>query len=129
MGLWKKNNYRPVSSLPFVSKLEEKCIQKQFNDHCNEVLLNSDYQGAYKARYSCETALLKIANDLLWAMERGNISALILMKHSAAFNTVDHEILVSLLEKKFEIRDVALKWLREYLQPRFFKVCVKCIFK
>ena len=36
---------------------------------------------------------------------------------------VDHEILLSVLEKKFGIRDMALKWFLEYLQPRFFKVC------
>ena len=57
-------------------------------------------------------------------MERGNVSALILTDLSAAFNIVDHKMLLSVLEKKFGIRDVALKWFREYLQPRFFKVCV-----
>ena len=48
-------------------------------------------------------------------MERENVSALALLELSAAFNMVDHEILLSVLEKKFGIRDVALKWFREYL--------------
>ena len=57
-------------------------------------------------------------------MQRGNVSALGVMDLSAAFNMVDHKILLSVLEKKFGIRDVALKWFREYLQPRFFQsVC------
>ena len=58
---------------------------------------------------------MKIANELLWAMKRGNVSALGLMDLSAAFDMVDHEILLSVLEKKFDIRDVALKLFREYL--------------
>ena len=58
----------------------------------------------------------KIANDWLWAMEKGNISALVLMDLSAAFDTANHKILLSVLKKEFGIRDMALKWYRKYNQ-------------
>ena len=64
------SNYRPVSNLPFLSKVVEKVIQDQFRSHCANHRLIPDYQSAYHANYSCETALLKIVNDILWTMER-----------------------------------------------------------
>ena len=63
------NNYRPVSNLPFLSKVVEKCALKQFTKHCVENGLLSTYQSAYRKNYSCETALVKHSDDLLWLME------------------------------------------------------------
>ena len=63
------NNYRPVSNLSFLSKLLKKCVISQFNKHCSECGLFPDYQLAYREGYSCETALVKLMNDLLWTME------------------------------------------------------------
>ena len=62
-------NYRPVSNLSFLSKVLEQCILTQFNNHCNEYSLMPDYQSAYGANYSCEISLLRVINDMLWAME------------------------------------------------------------
>ena len=60
---------------------------------------NSEYQSAYKEGHSCETALIKILNDLLWAMENQKISALVLLDLRSAFDTVDHDILLQALDK------------------------------
>ena len=54
------HNYRPVSNLPFLSKVVEKVVLHQFRTHCDNHRLIPDYQSAYHANYSCETALLKI---------------------------------------------------------------------
>ena len=62
-------NYRPVSNLSFLSKVLEQCILTQFNNHCNEYSLMPDYQSVYWANYSCETSLLRVINDMFWAME------------------------------------------------------------
>ena len=62
-------NYCPVSNLPFMSKLVEKCMLKQFNKHCNIQNLMPSYQSVYRANHSCETSLLRLCNDILWAME------------------------------------------------------------
>ena len=77
-----------------------------------------------QANHSCETSLLKIINDMLWAMERKNVTAMVVMDLSAAFDTVDHDILLSILENKFGIKDVALRWFESYLRPRSCKVSI-----
>ena len=77
-----------------------------------------DYQSAFRKNYSCETALIKLTNDLLWTMERQEVIALVAVDLSAAFDAVDHSILLAVLREKFGIHDTALKWFSNYLQPR-----------
>ena len=102
----------------------EQCVLMRFNEHCDNHSLLPDYQSAYRPNYSCETSLLKIINDMLWAMERKSVTALVVMDLSAAFDTVDHDILLSVLENKFGMKDVALKWFESYLRPRRCKVSI-----
>ena len=64
-----KTNYHPVSNLSFLWKVTEKCVQEQFSEHSVMAMKNSLYQCAYKEGHSCQTALVKILNNLLWAME------------------------------------------------------------
>ena len=83
-----------------------------------------DYQSAYCANYSCKTAFLKIMNDILWAMERQDITALIAIDLSTAFDTVDHNILIEVLHRRFGVTETALEWFASYLGPRFCRVNV-----
>ena len=62
-----QSSYRPVSNLSFLSKVVEKVDLDQFGSHCTNHRLIPDYQSAYHANYSCETALLKKMNYFLWA--------------------------------------------------------------
>ena len=117
-------NYRPVSNLQFVSKLVERAVLHQFNEHCLKYKLIPDYQSAYREGYSCETVVLKLMNDILWAMEKQKILVCVMLDLSAAFDTVDHSLLLSVLEKRFSITDKALCWYESYLRPRSFKVSV-----
>ena len=57
-------------------------------------------------------------------MERKNVTAMVVMDLSAAFDTVDHDILLSVLENKIGIKDVALRWFESYLRPRSCKVSI-----
>ena len=82
------SNFRPVSNLLFISKLVEKMILIQFNKHCSTHKLIPDYQSAYRANYSCETALVKIVNDILWAMGHHKVTSLMPIDLSAAFDKV-----------------------------------------
>ena len=65
-----------------------------------------------------------MTNDLLWAMENKNCTALVGIDLSAAFDMVDHSILIEVMNINFGINGTALKWLESYLRPRWFKVNV-----
>ena len=83
-------------------------------------------QSAYRIGHSTETALLRVVNDLLNAMDEDKISVLLLLDLSAAFDTIDHQILLSRLETVFGIRYTALQWFRSYLLDRNQCVVVNC---
>ena len=111
-------NYRPVSNLPFMSKLIEKCMLAQFNKHCEDKLLMPDYQSAYRSNYSCETSLVKLVNDILLDFENQNAVALVALDLSMAFDTVDHEVLLDVSSTRFGVSGSAYSWFSSYLRPR-----------
>ncbi|GFS07905.1 reverse transcriptase-like protein [Elysia marginata] len=111
-------NYRPVSNLPFLSKVLEKVVLIQIESHLNKNRLKEIYQSAYKKKHSTETALLKVHSDLLEATDSGQVSILALLDLSAAFNTLDHQILLRRLEVSFGFKNNALKWVASYLENR-----------
>ena len=103
-------NYRPVSNLPFLSKIIEKVVLLQLHNHLHRNNLLYPLQSAYRSGHSTETALLKIVNDLLSALDDSQISLLSLLDISAAFDTIDHGILLSRLPFTFGISDKVLSW-------------------
>ena len=115
-------NYRPLSNLKFLAKLVEKCILLQFNEHCSLNSLLPSYQSAYRKFFSCETSLLKLADKLLNEMENQRVSALVVMDLSAAFNTVDHNILLDVLLNQYGIEGKVPNWFDMYLRPHFCQV-------
>ena len=76
-----KSSYRPVSNLSYISKLVQKAMLDQINNHCNNCNLLQDYQSAYRENRSCETVLLKLTNDLLRSTERKNVTVLIALNY------------------------------------------------
>ena len=111
-------NYRPISHLPFLSKLLEKVVLRQLLAHLEQNQLCNAFQSAYRAGHSTETALLRIMNDLLCAMDQNKVSVLLLLDLSAAFDTIDHSILLSRLGTVFGISSTALSWFESYLEGR-----------
>ena len=94
----------------------------QFNTHCDLNGIIPTHQSAYIQFHSCETAMIKIVNDTLWAMEHKNITILVILDLSAAVDTVDHKVLLEVLQKCFGIEGTALEWFHSYLSSRFIKV-------
>ena len=117
-------NYRPVSNLSFISKLLEKIILEQILDHLEKNSLFNCHQSAYRKSHSCETALLRIVNDLYRALDDGQVSLLALLDLSAAFDTIDHDKLFTRLRLSFGFDGKALDWVVSYLSGRTQKVCV-----
>jgi hypothetical protein len=111
-------SYRPVSNLSFISKLLERIIAQQLNDFLSSTNALPAFQSAYRRNHSTETALLKVFSDVCRAIDDGNTCLLGLLDLSAAFDTVDHDILLTRLEKTFGICDAALQWFRSYLTDR-----------
>ena len=121
-----KRNYRPISNLCFFSKLLEKCVLEQLINHLNMYDLLGDCQSAYRQFHGCETALTKVSNDILNNLDRNLSTFIIMLDLSAAFDTVDHSILLERLEKIFHIKGTVLLWFKSYLSNRNFNVKIRC---
>ncbi|KAJ8039461.1 hypothetical protein HOLleu_17189 [Holothuria leucospilota] len=119
-----KKNYRPVSNLSFLSKLVEKASLISFSKHMDNHGLLPSYQSAYRAYHSTETLLVKLHNDIMCNMERKSLTPLVAMDLSSAFDTVNHQLLLDILERCFGACDVAKEWMSSYLNGRQFNVCI-----
>ena len=115
-------NYRPVSNLPFLSKVVEKCTLKQFIKHCDDNSLLPTYQSAYRKNYSGKTALVKLFDDLVWLMERQKVNLLEAIDLSATFDMVNHDILIDVLNTACNVGGKSLDWFKSYLYPGSCKV-------
>ena len=97
------SNYRPISNLSFVSKLLERAVHAQLLLYLNDKNCCLQVPIRLSAVFSTETAVLRVVTDILAALDRGQISLLGMFDLSAAFDTVDHSILLRRLEISFGI--------------------------
>ncbi len=117
-------NYRPVSNLAFLSKLPERVVALQLVDHLLNNGLMDKFQSAYREGHSTETALCRVQNDILMELDKAKVVMLVLLDLSAAFDTIDHEILLKRLSRWCGINGTALKWFQLYLKERTQTVSV-----
>ncbi|XP_072025175.1 uncharacterized protein [Amphiura filiformis] len=111
-------NYRPISNLKFLFKTIERIASSQLHAYLDKNKLHSPMQSAFRKFHSTETALLRVQNDLLRAVDKHQEAVLILLDYSAAFDTIDHKILIRRLCQRYGITDTALKWFSSYVQGR-----------
>ena len=112
------NSYRPISNLSFISKILEKVVANRLRSHIYKNGLSNVSQSAYKQFHSTETALLKVHNDINLNIDNGKVTALTLLDLSAAFDTIDHNILITRLSTWYGISGTALSWFTSYLTDR-----------
>ena len=116
-------NYRPVSNIRYYSKIMEKIVAAQLQDHLCTHDLHEEFQSAHTAQHSTETALLRVKTDIMSEMDNGKAVFVLLLDFSSAFDPVDHQILLNRLSSTFNITGLALKWI-SYLSGRYFHVSV-----
>ena len=112
------SNFRPISNLKLISKLIEKAVASQLTDYLSFNSLHESFQSAYKRYHSSETALLRVHNDILRSIDNGEGVILVLLDLSAAFDTVNHELLLSRLSTCYGLCGSVLKWFISYLTSR-----------
>jgi hypothetical protein len=111
-------NFRPISNLQFVSKSIERVAARQLIDYLDTNQLHEPFQSAYKRHHSSETALIRVHNDIMMAIDNNQSVILLLLDISAAFDTIDHALLLSRLKDRFGICGNALAWFSSYLSGR-----------
>ena len=117
--------YRPISNLSFVSKLVERVALDQLNDYLDANSLFCSAQSGYRPHHSCETLMVRMTDDIIGEMNQKNCIALLLLDLSAAFDTIDHQVLLDKLFKQYGITGSALSWFSSYLSDRTYNVRVR----
>ncbi len=114
-------NYRPVSLLPFIAKTLERVVFNQVSLFLSQNNKLDAKQSGFRSGHSTETALLSVTEALRIAKADSKSSVLILLDLSAAFDTVNHQILLSTLSS-LDITGIPLRWFESYLTGRSFRV-------
>ena len=115
------NSYRPISNLSFLSKVIETVVHKQTWNYVKQNRIIPNEQSAYRENHSTETTMCAIVNDMAEIMEKGKCGFLVMLDLSAAFDTVDHRLLLESL-CAIGIKDEVYKWYENYLEDRSIAV-------
>ncbi len=118
------SNYRPISNLSFIGKVIERVAVNQLQNYLSMNCLHAPMQSAYRPYHSVETALLRMQNDVLAALDIRKEAILVLLDFSAAFDCLDHEKLLNRLASRYGIRDKVHQWLTSYLSGRTQSVAI-----
>ena len=118
------NNYRPIAILPVVSKIIEKAVHKHVYSYVSKHNLLSKHQSGFRPFHSTETCLIDMVNEWVYNMNSGSMTGVVLIDLRKAFDTVNHDILLTKLQD-IGASGLTLKWFKSYLSGRYQKVSFK----
>lgn len=113
---------RPINILPTESKLLEKTVAEQLNNHLEKNNILPTIQSGFRSKFSTCTALLKVISDLCKALDDQKLAYLVLLDYSKAFDLLDHDLLLAKMEY-IGVEGTAISWFKSYIKDR--QQCVK----
>lgn len=116
-----RNNYRPISVLPVVSKLLEKHVHDSLMVYLSSNNLLHSTQSGFRPNHSCETSLLQMISKWLDAINSSQMIGMVMIDFRKAFDLVDHTLLLKKL-KYYKISEETISWFSSYLLGRKQKV-------
>ena len=121
------DNYRPISIIPVVAKVFERIIYDQLYAYLMANDLLSTHQSGFRSLHSTVTSLLEATDDWAFNIDQGNVNAVVFLDLKKAFDTVDHNILISKLSA-YGIRGTSIEWFKSYLSERNQKCFINALF-
>ncbi|XP_075159066.1 uncharacterized protein LOC142232218 [Haematobia irritans] len=112
-------DFRPISILSYLSKVFEKILHSQMSEYLHRESLLTGRQSGFRPGHSCITALAEVSESLRGDIDDNKVGFLVLLGHSKAFDSVDHENLAMKLRSFFKFSSTALDLITSYLKDRF----------
>jgi len=120
-------NYRPISNLATVFKVIKRLVLTRMRPHLLDSTNVSEFQSAYRIGHSTDSTLLEVLDGVYTAADNKEVTVLIGLDLSAAFDTVDHKIWLEHLQTEFGVEGTPLTcaWRQSYLDGRtqYVKIC------
>jgi len=118
-----KNNYRPISILPILSKIYEKHVSEHLQIFLEENNLLHSQQSGFRKNHNCETALTSIIDNWITAINDNKTVGTVFLDLTKAFDLVNHSLLLNKL-KLYQFSTQSIKWFTSYLKDRSQRVCI-----
>ena len=118
-----KNNYRPISVLPILSKIFDRHIHDSIYSFLKDNNILYQFQSGFRRHHSTESALINIYDRLINSLDNNCINGMIFADFKKAFDLVDHKVLISKLHI-YEFENISLKLVTSYLTSRKQRTCI-----
>lgn len=115
------SDLRPISILPAISKILERAVHLQMTSFLAEYKILSDFQAGFRAGHSTTTALVHVTDDIARGIDKKEVTALVALDFSKAFDTINHSLLYAKL-KYYGFSNSAARFIISYLTDRKQKV-------